>query len=74
MYARLRHFFLTIYNRMQVKPSSQPIIVSIPICHSDDTESARASRRQLMETIYSVLFDMNAPAVCAIDQDLPLKL
>ncbi|XP_073099017.1 actin-related protein 8 isoform X2 [Elaeis guineensis] len=68
MYARLRHFFLTIYNRMQVKPSSQPIIVSIPICHSDDTESARASRRQLMETIYSVLFDMNAPAVCAIDQ------
>lgn len=68
MYARLRHFFMTIYKRMQVKPSSQPIIVSIPICHSDDTESARASRRQLRETIYSVLFDMNAPAVCAIDQ------
>ncbi|KAG1364274.1 actin-related protein 8 [Cocos nucifera] len=68
MYARLRHFFMTIYRRMQVKPSSQPIIVSIPICHSDDTESARASRRQLRETIYSVLFDMNAPAVCAIDQ------
>lgn len=68
MYARLRHFFSTIYSRMQVKPSSQPIIVSIPICHSDDTESARASRRQLRETIYSVLFDMNAPAVCAIDQ------
>lgn len=68
MYPRLRHFFSTIYSRMQVKPSSQPIIVSIPICHSDDTESARASRRQLRETICSVLFDMNAPAVCAIDQ------
>lgn len=33
-----------------------------------DTESARASRRLLRETIFSVLFDMNAPAVCAIDQ------
>ncbi|XP_020265998.1 actin-related protein 8 isoform X2 [Asparagus officinalis] len=53
---------------MQVKPSSQPIIVSIPICHSDDTETARASRRQLKDAIYTVLFDMNAPAVCAINQ------
>ncbi|KAJ0988169.1 hypothetical protein J5N97_006525 [Dioscorea zingiberensis] len=68
MYTRLRHFFSTIYSRMQVRPSSQPIIVSIPICHSDDTESARASRKQLRETIYSVLFDMNVPAVCAVDQ------
>ncbi|XP_072994258.1 actin-related protein 8 [Typha latifolia] len=68
MYARLRPFFSTIYNRMQVKPSSQPIIVVIPICHSDDTESARASRKQYREAIYSVLFDMNVPAVCAIDQ------
>ncbi|XP_008782953.1 actin-related protein 8 isoform X2 [Phoenix dactylifera] len=68
MYSRLRHFFSTIYSRMQVKASSQPIIISIPICHSEDTESARASRRQLRETIYAVLFDMNVPAVCAIDQ------
>lgn len=68
MYSRLRHFFSTIYSRMQVKPSSKPIIVSIPICHSDDTESARASRRQLKDAIHNVLFDMNAPAVCAIDQ------
>ncbi|WVZ23411.1 hypothetical protein V8G54_001955 [Vigna mungo] len=35
MYTRLRHFFGTIYNRMQVKPSSQPAVVSIPICHYD---------------------------------------
>lgn len=68
MYSRLRHFFSTIYSRMQVKASSQPIIVSIPICHSDDTVSARASRRQLREAIYTVLADLNAPAVCAIDQ------
>nr|CAD1822948.1 unnamed protein product [Ananas comosus var. bracteatus] len=68
MYARLHHFFSTIYTRMRVKPSSQPIIVIIPICHCDDTESARASRKQYRETIYSVLFDMNVPAVCAIDQ------
>lgn len=33
-----------------------------------DTESARASRRQLKDAIHAVLFDMNAPAVCAIDQ------
>ncbi|XP_057509404.1 actin-related protein 8-like [Actinidia eriantha] len=51
-----------------VKTSAQPIIVSIPICHYDDTESAKAARRQLKETIYSVLFDMNVPTVCAINQ------
>ncbi|KAF8414322.1 hypothetical protein HHK36_002323 [Tetracentron sinense] len=62
MYSRLRHFFSTIYSRMQVKPSTQPIVVSIPICHYDDTESAKAARRQLKEAIYSVLFDMNVPA------------
>ncbi|KAL7186828.1 hypothetical protein ACSBR2_028531 [Camellia fascicularis] len=67
-YSRLRHFFATIYNRMQVKTSTHPIVVSIPICHYDDTESAKAARRQLKETIYSVLFDMNVPAVCAISQ------
>ncbi|XP_015967852.1 actin-related protein 8 [Arachis duranensis] len=68
MYTRLRHFFATIYNRMQVKPNTQPVIVSVPICHYDDTESAKASRRQLKEAIYSALFDMNVPAVCAVNQ------
>ncbi|XP_057763188.1 actin-related protein 8 [Arachis stenosperma] len=68
MYTRLRHFFATIYNRMQVKPNTQPVIVSVPICHYDDTESAKASRRQLKEAIYAALFDMNVPAVCAVNQ------
>ncbi|KAJ9187113.1 hypothetical protein P3X46_002608 [Hevea brasiliensis] len=68
MYSRLRHFFATIYSRMQVRPSAQPIVVSLPICHYDDTESAKASRRQLKEAMYSALFDMNAPAVCTINQ------
>ncbi|MED6109430.1 actin-like protein arp8 [Stylosanthes scabra] len=68
MYTRLRHFFATIYNRMQVKPNTQPVIVSVPICHYDDTKSAKASRRQLKEAIYSALFDMNVPAVCAVNQ------
>ncbi|RYQ87022.1 hypothetical protein Ahy_B09g094502 isoform B [Arachis hypogaea] len=54
--------------RMQVKPNTQPVIVSVPICHYDDTESAKASRRQLKEAIYSALFDMNVPAVCAVNQ------
>ncbi|KAE9456515.1 hypothetical protein C3L33_11477, partial [Rhododendron williamsianum] len=66
MYSRLRHFFVTIYSRMQVKTSARPIVVSIPICHYDNTESAKAARRQLKQTIYSVLFDMNVPAICAI--------
>ncbi|XP_031478852.1 actin-related protein 8 isoform X2 [Nymphaea colorata] len=72
-YSALRHFFSTIYaslsgrchtqdmNRMQVKPLVRPIVVSTPICHCD-------ARRQMLQTMYSVLFDMNVPAVCAIDQ------
>ncbi|KAK7334458.1 hypothetical protein VNO80_26215 [Phaseolus coccineus] len=68
MYTRLRHFFATIYNRMQVKPNKQPVIVSVPICHYEDTQSAKASRRQLKEAIYASLFDMNVPAVCAVNQ------
>ncbi|KAF3666524.1 Actin-related protein 8 [Capsicum annuum] len=68
MYSRLRHFFSTIYTRMQVKSSRQPIIVSIPICHYDDTESDKAARAQLKDAIHSALFDMNVPAVCAVNQ------
>ncbi|KAI3914880.1 hypothetical protein MKX01_018049 [Papaver californicum] len=33
MYSRLRHFFATIYDRMQKKPSTQPVVVAFPICH-----------------------------------------
>ncbi|KAK4398688.1 Actin-related protein 8 [Sesamum angolense] len=40
----------------------------IPLCHYDNTESAKSSRRQLKDAIYSTLFDMNVPAVCAINQ------
>ncbi|KAH6786222.1 actin-related protein 8 [Perilla frutescens var. hirtella] len=68
MPSRLRHFFSTICSRMQVKTSSQPIVVTLPLCHYDDTESAKGSRRQLKDAIYSTLFDMNVPAVCAISQ------
>ncbi|KAJ7963483.1 Actin-related protein [Quillaja saponaria] len=68
MYTRLRHFFAMMYSRMHVKPSTQPVIVSVPICHYDDTESAKASRRQLKEAIHTALFDMNVPAICAINQ------
>ncbi|KAI3492933.1 hypothetical protein L1887_42428 [Cichorium endivia] len=68
MYSRLRHFYATIYSRMQVKSSTQPVVVSIPICQYDDTEAAKAARRQLKEAIYSALFGMNVPAVCAVSQ------
>ncbi|KAE8702752.1 Actin-related protein 8 [Hibiscus syriacus] len=52
----------------QVRPSTQPIVLSIPLCHYDDTDSAKASRRQLRDAIHTVLFDMNVPAVCAVSQ------
>ncbi|KAK7401471.1 hypothetical protein VNO78_12983 [Psophocarpus tetragonolobus] len=68
MYTRLRQFFSTICNRMQVRPDKQPVIVSLPICHYDDTESAKASRQQLKEAIYASLFDLNVPVVCAVNQ------
>ncbi|CAN1857718.1 Actin-related protein 8 [Linum perenne] len=68
MYSRLRHFFATIYSRMQVKASTQPVVLSLPICHYDDTEAARASRRQLKGAIHTALFDMNVPSVCAVNQ------
>lgn len=68
VYSRLRHFFATMYSRMQVKPSSQPIVVSIPISQYGDREAAKTARRQLKETMYSALFDMNVPFVCAVSQ------
>ncbi|XP_062118468.1 actin-related protein 8-like [Humulus lupulus] len=51
-----------------VRAPSQPVVVSMPILHYDDTESAKASRRQLKEAIYTTLFNMNVLAVCAINQ------
>ncbi|KAK4782488.1 hypothetical protein SAY86_016590 [Trapa natans] len=68
MYSKQQHFFSTVYKRMQVKPHSHPVVLSMPLIHYDDTESAKASRRQLKEAIYSTLFDMNVPAVCAVNQ------
>ncbi|XP_021761805.1 actin-related protein 8-like [Chenopodium quinoa] len=62
MYSRHHQFYNTVYGRMQVKSTSQPIVVSIPVCHND------SSRKQLKGAIYSALFDMNVPAVCAINQ------
>ncbi|KAL8160160.1 hypothetical protein V2J09_001697 [Rumex salicifolius] len=53
---------------MQVKTKTQPIVVSIPISNYDDTECAKASRKQLKQAIYATLFAMNVPAVCAVNQ------
>ncbi|XP_076926834.1 actin-related protein 8-like [Bidens hawaiensis] len=68
MYSRLRHFFATIYSRMQVKSYTQPTVVSIPITHYGDTRSDKTARRKLKGTIYSAMFDMNVPSVCAVSQ------
>ncbi|KAM7495683.1 hypothetical protein LguiB_030292 [Lonicera macranthoides] len=56
------------FGRRQVNSSAQPIVVSVPICQYDNTASAKAARRQLKEAIYSALFGVNVPAVCAINQ------
>ncbi|GFP94784.1 actin-related protein 8 [Phtheirospermum japonicum] len=58
MPSRLRHFYSTICNS------------NVDLLHSNklDTESAKGSRRQLKDAIYSTLFEMNVPAVCAINQ------
>ncbi|KAJ6967236.1 hypothetical protein NC652_004712 [Populus alba x Populus x berolinensis] len=42
--------------------------ISLQSLQDADTEAARASRRQLKDAIYTALFDMNVPAVCAINQ------
>ncbi|KAJ0734007.1 putative F-box domain, Actin family, F-box-like domain superfamily [Helianthus annuus] len=68
MYSRLRHFFATIYNRMQVKSYTQPTVVSIPITQYGDTQYDKTARRKLKEAIYSAMFDMNVPSVCAVSQ------
>ncbi|XP_057812739.1 actin-related protein 8 isoform X2 [Cryptomeria japonica] len=68
IHSRLKHFFSTIYRKLNVKPLAQPLVISTPICHCDDTQSAKAARQNLREAIYQVLFDMNVPAICAIDQ------
>ncbi|XP_076890872.1 actin-related protein 8-like [Bidens hawaiensis] len=68
MYSRFRHFFATIYSRMQVKSTTQPTVVSIPIAHCGKTEDDKIARWKLKEAIYSALFDMNVPSVCAVSQ------
>ncbi|KAM0040366.1 putative Actin family, ATPase, nucleotide binding domain-containing protein [Helianthus debilis subsp. tardiflorus] len=68
MYSRFRHFFATIYSRMQVKSTSQPTVVSIPITQYGNTQEDKTARRKLKEAIYSELFDMNVPSVCAVSQ------
>ncbi|XP_071727938.1 actin-related protein 8-like [Rutidosis leptorrhynchoides] len=68
LYSKLRHFFATIYSRMQVKSSSQPTVVSIPMSQYGATQEAKNARRQLKEAVYTTMFDMNVPSVCAVSQ------
>ncbi|MFS7894568.1 putative Actin family, ATPase, nucleotide binding domain-containing protein [Helianthus anomalus] len=72
MYSRFRHFFATIYSRCSslstVKSTSQPTVVSIPITQYGNTQEDKTARRKLKEAIYSELFDMNVPSVCAVSQ------
>ncbi|KAK4355118.1 hypothetical protein RND71_024089 [Anisodus tanguticus] len=51
--------FMSIYGQRAQVPGA--III-------DDTESDKAARGQLKDAIHSTLFDMNVPAVCAVNQ------
>lgn len=68
MYASLMDFFTTIYFGLAAKPPLQPVVISTPICHYDDTDAAVAARRNLRHVTYKVLFNMGVRAVCAVDQ------
>ncbi|KAL8255125.1 hypothetical protein R6Q59_033346 [Mikania micrantha] len=68
VYSRFRHFFATIYSRMQVKSSTQPTVVSLPITHCGNTRVDKTARRKLKEAINSALFDMNVPSACVVSQ------
>ncbi|XP_057812741.1 actin-related protein 8 isoform X4 [Cryptomeria japonica] len=35
IHSRLKHFFSTIYRKLNVKPLAQPLVISTPICHCD---------------------------------------
>ncbi|KAL0362989.1 UNVERIFIED_CONTAM: Actin-related protein 8 [Sesamum calycinum] len=56
----------------QICSVAHMLMFSVGLCYHNkpDTESAKSSRRQLKDAIYSTLFDMNVPAVCAINQNL----
>jgi actin-related protein 8 len=68
LYQRSKDLFTTVFNRMRVKPSAQPIVLSTPTVHSDDSQIEKHARRQLRETTFAVLFELGVPAICAIDQ------
>ncbi|KAH7332076.1 hypothetical protein KP509_20G066800 [Ceratopteris richardii] len=68
IYSSLMDFFTTVYERLAAKPALQPLVISTPICHYDDTEVAIACRRNLLHITHKVLFSMGVKAICAVDQ------
>ncbi|MCO5551257.1 hypothetical protein L7F22_004756 [Adiantum nelumboides] len=68
MYNSLMDFFITIYERLAAKPNLQPVVISTPICHYDETEIATAARRNLRLVTHKVLFNMGVKAICAMNQ------
>eukprot|EP00250_Pteridium_aquilinum_P015443 c22581_g1_i1 orf=37-1206(+) len=68
MYTSLMDFFSAIYERLAAKPTRQPVVISTPICHYDDTEVAVAARTNLRDVMHKALFNMGVKAVCAVDQ------
>ncbi|BBN08013.1 actin-related protein 8, plant [Marchantia polymorpha subsp. ruderalis] len=68
IYPRLKELFITLFQRMQAKPNAQPIVLTAPISHSDNTDAALAARKQLREITHLVLFELGVPAICYVNQ------
>ncbi|KAL2628807.1 hypothetical protein R1flu_013493 [Riccia fluitans] len=68
MYSRLKALFITLFQCMEAKPSAQPIVLTAPISHPDNTGTALAARKQLREITHSVLFELGVPKICFVNQ------
>ncbi|KAL3686859.1 hypothetical protein R1sor_013168 [Riccia sorocarpa] len=68
MYPRLKALFITLFQCMEAKPSAQPIVLTAPISHPDNTGAALGARKQLREITHSVLFELGVPKVCFVNQ------
>ncbi|KAJ7550642.1 hypothetical protein O6H91_07G110800 [Diphasiastrum complanatum] len=66
MHLKFWDLFQVIFGSLQAKPSAQPVLVTVPICNSDDANVA--IRKQSRQMTCQVLFDMGVPAVCTLDQ------
>ncbi|XP_024989001.1 actin-related protein 8-like isoform X1 [Cynara cardunculus var. scolymus] len=67
--ARVHHFCETVYRRMHVKPSMQPVILTTPIGFYPGPGTEAASSQQLRDAVFSALIRIRVPSVCTVNQE-----